>query len=330
MGHDWKHGYVHTNGIRMHYVEQGVGPLVLLCHGWPESWFSWRHQIEPLARAGYRVVAMDQRGYGDTDSPQAVESYNVLNLVADLVGLVHALGEERATLVGHDWGAMVVAPAALLRPDMFDRLALLSVPYLPRQVLRPAVRFQLLSQEQHFYQQYFQEPGRIERELEADIRRSLLGILYTASGQARANEKHRHASFARFDKASRLVDSLVFPDEQPAWLTTEALDYFTAQFERSGFRGGINWYRNFDRNWELTAFLAGARILQPTVFITGELDGVLKMAKDEYETLERNVPHLTGKHLIAGIGHFVQQEAPDAVNQLLLSFLSNRGQERRP
>lgn len=325
MGQDWKHGYVHTNGIRMHYVEQGSGPLILLCHGWPESWFSWRHQIAPLARAGYRVVAMDQRGYADTDAPQAIDAYNVLNLVADLVGLVHALGEEHAILVGHDWGSMVAASAALLRPDMFRKLALLSVPYLPRQTLRPAVRFQLLAQEQHFYQQYFQEPGRIERELDADVRRALLGILYSASGQARSSEKHRHSSFVRFDKASRLVDSLVFPDEQLAWLTTEELDYFTAQFKVSGFRGGINWYRNFDRNWELTPFLDGARILQPTVFIAGELDGVLKMAKDEYETLERNVPNLKGKHLIAGIGHYAQQEAPDAVNQLLLSFLSDRG-----
>ena len=317
-----RHRYAHTNGIRMHYVEQGDGPLVLLCHGWPESWYSWRHQIPVLAGAGFRVVAPDQRGYGDTDAPDEVEAYDIINLVADLVGLVQALGEDRAFLVGHDWGAMVAAPAALLRPDMFRALGLLSVPYLPRQKLRPAVRFELATQERHFYQHYFQRRGHVERELEADVRRSITGILYTASGEARAGDAK--SSFVSFAKDTRLVDNLMLPERLPAWLSPADLDHFVAQFERSGFRGPINWYRNLDRNWAMTPFLDGAKIAQPTIFATGSLDGVLKMAAAEYDALETNCTGLVGKHLIPGAGHWIQQERPTEINELLTSFLTEQ------
>jgi pimeloyl-ACP methyl ester carboxylesterase len=324
MSMDWKHGYAFTNGIRMHYVEAGAGPLVLLCHGWPESWFSWRHQIAPLVDAGFRVVAMDQRGYGETEAPLAADAYHVLNLVGDLVGLVRALGEEEAILVGHDWGSIVVQYAALLRPDLFRKLAILSVPYLPRHKLRPAVRFDVGTQERQFYQHYFQEPGRAEREFELNVRRSLLGVLYTASGDAQFHDAHKRMSFARFDKGTRIIDNLAIPDALPEWLPAEDLDYLVGRFETAGFRGGINWYRNLDRNWEMTPFLDGAKILQPTVFIAGELDGVLKMARDEYANLANNVPNLVGNHLIPRGGHFIQQERPEEVTRLLLSFLDGR------
>jgi len=324
MSIDWKHGYAFTNGIRVHYVEAGTGPLVLLCHGWPESWFSWRHQIAPLAAAGFRVVAMDQRGYGETDAPLAIDAYHVLNLVGDLVGLVRALGEEEATLVGHDWGSMVVQYAALLRPDVFRKIVLLSVPYMPRHKLRPAARFEVATQDHHFYQHYFQEPGKVERELELDIRRSLLGVLYSASGDAQFDEAHKRMSFARFAKGMRLIDNLAIPATLPDWLPAADLDYLVGRFALSGFRGGINWYRNLDRNWELTPFLDGAKLLQPTLFIAGELDGVLKMTHDEYANLANNVPRLAGNHLIPRGGHFIQQEKPEAVTELLLPFLSGR------
>jgi pimeloyl-ACP methyl ester carboxylesterase len=316
-----EHKFAYSNGIRMHYAEQGEGPLVFLCHGWPECWYSWRHQIPALAAAGFRVVAPDQRGYGQTDAPAAVEAYDIFNLTGDLVGLVNALGEEHAILVGHDWGSLVAAAAALLRPDMFRALGLLSVPYLPRRRIRPAVRFHLATQDKHFYQDYFQQPGRVETELEEDVRRTLLGILYTASGEARASDTHGRSSFVIFDKSTRLVDNLVIPEQLPAWLSNADLDFFVEQFERSGFRGGINWYRNIDRNWALTPFLDGAKILQPTLFTTGTLDGVLKMAAEEYAALETNVPNLTKKHLIPGAGHWVQQERPAEVNRLLIEFL---------
>jgi pimeloyl-ACP methyl ester carboxylesterase len=317
-----RHGWAHTNGIRMHYVEQGKGPMVLLCHGWPESWYSWRHQITALAAAGFRVVAPDQRGYGETDAPDEVETYDILNLIADVVGLVQSLGEDRAFIVGHDVGSGVAQSAALLRPDMFRALGLLSVPYLSRQKLRPSVRFDIATQEKHFYQHYFQPRGHVERELEEDVARSISGILYMASGEARAASAE--SSFVYFKKGTRLIDNLVLPDRLPPWLSQADLDHFVAQFERSGFRGPINWYRNFDRNWELTPFLDGAKILQPTIFATGSLDGVLKMFPAEYAALEINVPRLAGKHLIPGAGHWVQQERPTEINELLIGFLKEQ------
>jgi len=320
MGSLLEHKFIYTNGIRMHYVVQGDGPLVLLCHGWPESWYSWRHQIPVLAASGFRVVAPDQRGYGLTDAPAPVEDYNILNLTGDLVGLVNALGEKQAILIGHDWGSMVAASAALLRPDLFRALGLSSVPYMPRRRVRPAARFHMLTQDKHFYQDYFQQTGQVEKELEEDVRASLLGVLYTSSADARANEIHARSSFVMFDKSTRFVDNLVLPETLPSWLKDADLAFLVKQFTRTGFRGGLNWYRNIDRNWALTAFLDGAKILQPTLFTAGALDGVLKIASEEYEALEANVPNLTMKHLISGAGHWVQQERPQEFNELLLEF----------
>lgn len=311
-----KHGFVFTNGVRMHYAEQGVGPLVVLCHGWPESWYSWRHQLAALAQAGFRAVAPDQRGFGQTDRPDAVEAYGILDLVGDIVGLVNALGEEHAVIIGHDLGALVAATSALLRPDMVRALALLSVPYLPRRPVRPAALFHMAAQDRHFYQVYFQEPGKIERELEEDVRRSVLGVLYSASGDAPVG-----TTLAIFDKSKRFVDNLTVPETLPPWLSEQDLGVFVDQFRRTGFRGSINWYRNSDRNWERTPFLDGAKIQQPTLFTTGERDGVLNMAADPYKALEINVPNLTKKPLIPGGGHWIQQERPDEVNALLLEFL---------
>lgn len=320
MAGDWNHGYAFTNGIRMHYVEQGEGPLVVLCHGWPESWYSWRHQIHALADAGFRVIAPDLRGYGDTEKPVEVDAYDILTLTADLVGLVNALGEEHAILVGHDWGSMLAATASLLRPHMFRAVALLSVPYVPRRAIRPAVRFQTLTQERHFYQDYFQPIGRIESEVEADMRRALLGILYTSSAACKQHPEDRRKTFVTFDKSTRLVDNLALPEKLPAWISAEDLEVFVDQFSRGGFSGPINWYRNMDRNWALTAFLDGARIEQPAMFVAGELDGVIQMAKKEYETLETNVPRLWKKVLIPDAGHWVQQEKPEEVSRLLIEF----------
>ena len=316
---EFKHGFVYTNGIRMHYVEEGSGPLIVLCHGWPESWYSWRHQIPVLAQAGYRVVAPDQRGYGRTDAPDAVAAYDIFNLVGDIVGLVNALGEAEAIIVGHDWGAAVAAYCALLRPDLFHSLVLMSVPYMPRRAMRPAVLYRLATQERHFYQDYFQEPGKVERELEEDIRRSLLAILFSASGEA-----PKGTLFGYFPKDRRFADIMTVPEKQPSWLSEQDLDFFAVEFKRSGFRGPINWYRNIDRNWALTPFLDGAKILQPTLFLAGERDAVLVFAAEAFKALEGNVPKLTKKQVIPGSGHWVQQERPAEVNALLLEFLGER------
>ena len=314
-----KHDFVHANGIRMHYVEAGKGPLVVLCHGWPESWYSWRHQLPALAEARFRAVAPDQRGYGETDRPEAIAAYTILDLVGDIVGLVNALGEKQAVIVGHDWGAIVAQQAALLRPDLFRALALLSVPFLPRGPVRPAVRFAQITQQTHFYQDYFQEPDKVERELEEDIRGTLLGLLAEAS-LAPGTPSH---SIAAFPKTMRLGDVIRarLPEKLPAWLTEADLDFYVGEFTRAGFRGGINWYRNIDRNWELTPFQDGAKILQPTMFIAGERDLVLKMAADAVKAQPTNIPKLAGTHLVPGAGHWVQQQQSDAVNASLIGFL---------
>lgn len=314
------HRFVDTNGIRMHVAEQGEGPLVVMCHGWPESWYSWRHQLTALAEAGYHAVAPDQRGYGQTDKPEAVEAYHILNLTADIVGLVDALGEEHATIVGHDWGAPVAWNCALLRPDVFHALALLSVPFFLRSWTdpRPTDAMKLLEGSQyHFYQAYFQKPGKAEAEFEADIRKSLLGFLYSASGDPPPNERWRFL----FNKGETLLESVAQPKQLPAWLTEQDVDFFVQEFTRSGFRGGLNWYRNIDRMWELTAPLSGAKIRQPSLFIAGELDAVITMYRQAFEALTETMPNLTKRVLLAEAGHWIQQERPTEVNRLLLEFL---------
>ncbi|MGO8802174.1 alpha/beta fold hydrolase [Candidatus Binatus sp.] len=312
-----QHKYVNSNGIRMHYVEQGEGPLVILCHGWPESWYSWRHQIPALAAAGFRVVAPDQRGYGHTDAPEPIESYNIFNLVGDIVGLVNSLGVESAVIVGHDWGAPVAWNSALLRPDIFRAIALLSVPYFPRTPIRPTDAMKAMAGDQNFYQLYFQEPGKVEKELDADPRRSMAMVLYSASGDV-----PRTGEFSiLFPKEKKFIETGIVPDKLPPWLTEADLDFFAGEFKRAGFRGGVNWYRNFDRNWELTPFLDGAKLRQPAVFAAGELDVVAKMIPGGYAMAGAFTPNLKKKVIIPGAGHWVQQERPKEINEILIEFL---------
>jgi pimeloyl-ACP methyl ester carboxylesterase len=316
-----KHQFVTTNGIRMHYVEQGSGPLVVLCHGWPESWYSYRRQIPALAAAGYRVVAPDQRGYGQTESPQPIESYNILNLSGDIVGLVNGLGAESAVIVGHDWGAPVAWHCALLRPDIFGAIALLSVPYFPRGRNRPTEAMKALAGDNNFYQLYFQEPGRVEKELDADPRRSMAMALYSASGDAKPDEAFKFV----FPKNTRFIDAGALPKKLPPWLTEADLDFFAGEFKRAGFRGGVNWYRNSDRNWELTPFLDAAKLRQPAVFAAGEIDPVGSMMPGGYENAGMFTPNLRKKLIIQGAGHWIQQERPKEINELLIEFLKSVG-----
>src|SRR5260370_29601125 len=246
----------------MHYVEQGAGPLVVLCHGWPEPWSSYRHQIPALADAGFRVVAPDQRGYGQTDRPEPIESYNILNLVGDIVGLVNSLGVDSAVIVGHDWGAPVAWNSALVRPDIFRAIALLSVPYFPRGPMRPTDGMKAIAADNHFYQLYFQEPGKVEKELEADPRRTMAMMLYSASGDPPPAEQWKFI----FPKTMKFIESGTVSKKLPSWLTEADLDFFAGEFKRSGFRGGGNPDRNFHRHLGKTAFLPGAQPAPPPTF----------------------------------------------------------------
>jgi pimeloyl-ACP methyl ester carboxylesterase len=314
---NFTHRFVQTNGIRMHYVERGEGPLVVLCHGFPESWYSWRHQITALAEAGFRVIAPDQRGYGQTDRPPAVAAYNTLQMAGDMVGLVNALGVQSAVIVGHDWGAPVAWYAALLRPDLFPAMGLLSVPGFPRTPVRPSLVAKAVFGEQVFYQQYFQQVGKAENDFGKDPRRALLGFLYALSGDAQGPDKWRYV----FGRNETILDSFRVPEKLPAWLSEADLDFFTNEFKRTGFVGGLNWYRNIDETWELTGFLEGAKIRQPSLFVAGDRDPVIEFYADWYKNIGELMTNLRVNVTLPGVGHWTQQERPAEVNRLLIEFL---------
>src|SRR5437868_6895780 len=235
-----RHRTIETNGIRMHIAEQGEGPLVVLCHGFPESWYSWRYQLKALAAAGFHAVAPDMRGYGGTDRPEAIDQYTLLHLVGDIIGLVDALGAEPALVVGHDWGAPVAWHAALLRPDRFRGVVGLSVPYRPRGGIRPTSAMPQ-TDDAMFYQLYFQEPGVAEAEFERDPRATLHSLLYWGSGDAPRGGSGRPLGMV--PKDGGFLDGRPSP-AMPPWLSEADLDFYAAEFARTGFRGGLNWYRN--------------------------------------------------------------------------------------
>ena len=310
------HRSVETNGINMHVAEVGEGPLVILCHGFPESWYSWRHQLPALAAGGYRAVAPDQRGYGRTDAPAEINAYTQLHLVGDIVGLVRAMGEEQAVIVGHDWGAPVAWNAAMWRPDIFRAVIGMSVPAIDRPRRAPTATMKQAFGDTFFYMLYFQTAGVAEHELQKDVRRSLRMLLYSASGAG------AERAFPRLPKTADFLDQLVDPEGLPDWLTEDDLDYFTNEFLRTGFRGGLNWYRNLDRTWELSAPFAGKRIEQPALFITGDKDLTRGMPGFE-ERMRAVVPNLRDVVTFPGIGHWTQQEDPENTNAALLDFLDS-------
>ena len=317
------HRFVETNGIRMHGAEAGEGPLVVLCHGFPESWYSWRHQLVALAQAGFHVVAPDQRGYGQTDRPEAIDQYTLLHLVGDIVGLLDALGAATAVIAGHDWGAPVAWHAALLRPDRFRAVIGLSVPFVPRRPARPTTRMPR-TDDAIFYQLYFQEPGVAERELEQDPRATILSVLYWGSGDSPRPPVERGAGgVGMVPRNGGFLASRAFPVSLPPWLTEADVDVYAAEFTRTGFRGGLNWYRNIDRSWELLAPWAGATVTVPALYMAGDRDLVLGFRGMDrlLPALKLVVPNLRDSIILPGCGHWTQQERPAEVNAAMLDFL---------
>lgn len=319
---DLIHRTIETNGIRMHIAECGEGPLVLLCHGFPESWYSWRHQLTALAEAGFRAVAPDMRGYGQTDRPEQIDQYTLLHLVGDMVGLLDALGAAAAIIAGHDWGAPVAWHAALLRPDRFRAVIGLSVPFWSRFPVRPT-SVMTQTPDALFYQLYFQTPGVAEAEFERDVRLSIRSLLYSASGDAPRPPDAGKPGYevGMVPRQGGFLSRMMNPVSLPPWLTDADVDFYVQEFIRTGFRGGLNWYRNIDRAWELTGFLDGARLGQPTLFVAGDKDAVVEFYADAYRTLEINAPNLAQKVLLPGAGHWIQQERPAEVSRLLIEFL---------
>ena len=318
-----QHRVVETNGIRLRIAEQGSGPLVILCHGFPESWYSWRHQLAALADAGFHAVAPDMRGYGGSDRPHEIDQYTLFHLVGDMVGLVDALGAQSAVIAGHDWGAPVAWHAALLRPDRFPAIIALSVPFRPRGPVRPSTVMPQ-TKDAVFYQLYFQTPGVAEAELERNVRTTIRRLLFSGSGDARGEAAMSNPEgVGMVKRGGGFLDRGADPTTLPAWLTEADVDYFAGEFARAGFRGGLNWYRNIDRNWELLAPYAGARVMVPALYVAGDRDLVVAFrGMDQLiPNLKMFVPNLRKTVMLPGCGHWTQQERPNEVNAAMVEFL---------
>ncbi len=312
---------IETNGIRLRAAVAGSGPLVVMVHGFPESWYSWRHQIGPIAAAGFTACAIDVRGYGGSDRPGEVADYSLEAITADVAGVIEALSVDgTAVLIGHDWGAPIVWNTALTRPDRVSAVAGLSVPYtgIPAINFLDAVKAVFTDNGKFFYQVYFQDVGPPEAELEADPAATIRKFYYAISGDAPdgtwPNDKPHGAG---------LLDRLPDPQPFPAWLTPADIDYYAGEFAGSGFFGPLSRYRNHGRDFDWLQQFKGRTVDQPSLFIGGTRDLVLKMLPG-VDPVALMAPHLTqlrGAHLIEGCGHWTQQERPEEVNALLLDWL---------
>jgi pimeloyl-ACP methyl ester carboxylesterase len=322
------HRFVDAGGLRMHIAEAGTGPLVLLLHGFPESWYSWRHQLTALAAAGLHAVAPDQRGYCRTGPPggpgaqNRVEDYTILQLTGDVIALMDALGEDQAVVAGHDWGAPVAWHAALLRPDRVRGVIGMSVPYRPRGSRRPLDAMRAAAGD-GFYMVYFQQPGVADAELSADPPATFRRLLYAASGDAAQGSPAGWPGVV--PPGGGFLDLCPEPPALPGWLTAEDISCFAADYAGSGFTGPLNWYRNLDRNWELTAPWQHARVTVPALFLGGDRDLVVSIAggRELLPRLRSAVPRLQDAVLLAGCGHWTQQERPAEVSSAMLSFISD-------
>lgn len=316
--------FIESNGITLRIAEMGEsGPLLLLAHGWPESWYSWRHQIVSLANAGHRVVAPDMRGFGESQAPPNVGDYDVTHTSADLVGILDVLGEETAVLVGHDWGAIIAWQTVLLHPERFTALITMSVPYRGRPAQSPMERMTQSAGDNFQYIVYHNEPGGVaEAEYDANPR-GLISHVYL--GIAANSETLPPKVTDPLRSAGGWIDRLGAPIRLPDWLTENDLNYIVSQFEKAGFRGGVNYYRNFHRNWEITEHLAGEKISIPTLFIAGEEDFVIGGATREQliTSMGSVVEDLRDVVIIPNTGHWVQQEAPRETTAAMLEFLNN-------
>ena len=315
---------IKTNGITLHALTHGMdreGPLLVLVHGWPELSYSWRHQIKPLADAGYRVCAIDVRGYGQSDRPAAVDAYAMTQHMADIIGVIDHYGADSATLIGHGWGGPIVWNTALAHPDRINAVAGLSVPYFRRAPIPPLALWDRVytSKGRFFYQIYFQDEGVAEAAFEADHRSSLAKIYYALCGDAARNGD----LWPAIGINEPVLDHMTLPAPFPAWMSEAELDRFAAIFRQSGFRGAFNRYRNIDRDYHDLPNYGVDRITQPSTFIAGTLDLVRSMVpgRDAYEFADELLVDMRGMTLIEGAGHWIQQERPQEVTSALLAFL---------
>lgn len=311
---------IDTGEVSLRCAIEGSGPLAILVHGFPESWYSWRHQLAPLAEAGYTACAIDVRGYGGSDKPPHVEDYTLEKISCDLVGLADALQPDApAILLGHDWGAPIVWNTALTHPERFGAVAGLSVPFagVPQRPFTEVFREHFTSKGRFFYQEYFQEPGVAEAEAEANPREWVQRMMYSISGDVPPG--------AYWDKplGATFLEGLPDPAEV-AWLSEMDLDFYEAEFKGSGFRGPLNRYRNHERDYEWLQGWKGQRIEQPALFIGGDRDPATFLfgaVTDPVALMKMFAPKVEG-HVLQGVGHWTQQERPAEVNRLLLDWLA--------
>lgn len=309
---------VATDGAELHVRDAGDGPLVVLAHGFPELGYAWRHQIPALASRGYRVLVPDQRGYGRSSCPSDVEAYDVRCLAGDLLGLLDDAGAEQAVFVGNDWGSMLVWQLALLAPERVAGVVGMSVAFTPRTPVPPLQLLRQIFSGQFFYMLYFQTPGVADADLGRDPATTMRRMLSGGSLEAGADPSGFFA-----DDGRGFVERMPDPDGLPDWLTQAELDHFVGEFARTGFTGALNWYRNLDRNWELTPELAGAHVTVPSLYIGGAQDPVLMMSPPA--AAEAWLDDHRGNVIVDGAGHWAPQERPHAVNAALLDFLTDLG-----
>ena len=319
MIYNFKNKTYELNDVKIYAIEQGEGPLVIMVHGWPESWYSWRHQIQPIADMGYKVIAIDVRGYGNSSKPLEIEKYDMLSLIGDLIKIIQKEKSKKAILIGHDWGAPICWNTAALHPDKVKAVIGLSVPHAKRGKISNIELWRQLYKEKFFYQLYFQKEGVAEKELEKDIAKSLRKIYFSGSGEGRDARVRTNP-----DKNSSFLDGLIDPKPFPKWLSQKDLNFYVKQFEKSGFRGPINRYRNQDRDWKNIPELSNLTIEVPSFFIGGGKDAIRKFIKDydAYENPGKYCNNFYGKLIIDDVGHWVQQEAPEKTTQGILNFLN--------
>lgn len=309
---------IETNGVRLHTIEAGErgAPVVLLAHGFPELAYSWRHQVPALVAAGYHVLAPDQRGYGRSSCPERISDYNIAELSADAIGLLDDAGADTAVFVGHDWGAPVAWSTAQLHPDRVAAVVGLSVPPVPRARMAPTRAFRAFFGDKFFYMLYFQEPGVADAELSADTARTMRRMM----GGLRAGNDPAAAMRMIQPGPEGFIERLPEPDGLPSWISEQELGHYIAEFTRTGFTGGLNWYRNLDRNWEIMADAAAPTIEMPAMFIAGADDPVLGFMRRDRATEVVTGPYR--EVIIEGAGHWLQQERADQVNEVLVDFLN--------
>ena len=314
-----KHRMVETNGIRLHVAEQGEGPLVILCHGFPECWYSWRHQLPALAKAGFRAVAADLRGYGRSDRPEEVEKYTILDDIGDVVGLVDALGAKQAVIAGHDIGAAIAWQSALLRPDRFRAVIALSPPFRSRAFGNSGPPTTLMPRTENavFYQLFLQTP-----EAEAGLGRDL-GLTFRYQFYTLSGDRPLSAGVGGLPPGMmpRRGGFLTDPPSLPAWVTASDVDVYVKEYARSGFHGPLAWWRNIDRGWELMAPFAGAAVTVPALYMAGERDFVAAVFSQDIANQSALVPKLRPPIMLPGCGHWTQQERAPEVSAAMIDFL---------